>query len=181
MRVSVSLGNETDAAALSALHSLVGEDLTRRFGRGVWSWKTSERGALHNLRTARVLVARRGKTIVGTLNLPTKKPWAIDVSYFTPVKKAIYLTGMAVRPEMQRKGIGTRLIQDAVKHVRAWPADAIRLDAFDGPAGAAEFYSKCGFREVARVAYKNDPLIYFEFLVARKLVGRKLEKSVSRF
>jgi hypothetical protein len=46
-----------------------------------------------------------------------------------------------------------------------WPADAIRLDAFDAEAGAGGFYSKCGFREVGRVSYRNVPLIYFEMLV----------------
>ncbi len=55
-----------------------------------------------------------------------------------------------------------------MKQVRAWPADAIRLDAFDSPAGAGAFYAKCGFREVVHVAYRKDPLIYFEMLVRRQ-------------
>jgi GNAT superfamily N-acetyltransferase len=91
---------------------------------------------------------RKGEAIVGTLHLPTKKPWAIDLSYFTPVKKALYLTNMAVLPPMQSQGIGRRLLEVAAKKARAWPADAIRLDAFDADAGAGGFYAKCGFREV---------------------------------
>ena len=166
--MSICTASEADAGELAALHTAVAEDLTGRYGRGFWSSKTSDKGALLALRNSRVLVARRGKTIVGTLNLPTKKPWAIDVSYFTPVERAVYLTGMAVLPEMQRKGIGTKLVREAVKQVRAWPADAIRLDAFDSPAGAGAFYAKCGFREVAHVVYRKDPLIYFELLVLRQ-------------
>jgi hypothetical protein len=54
------------------------------------------------MRHSRVLVARKGKAIVGTLLLPTKKPWAIDVSYFTPVRMPLYLIAMAVLPTMQR-------------------------------------------------------------------------------
>lgn len=69
---------------------------------------------------------------------------------------------MAVIPKMQRKGIGRKLLLEALKLTRAWPADAIRLDAFDATAGAGEFYAKCGFREVAHVVYKKDSLIYFE-------------------
>jgi hypothetical protein len=42
------------------------------------------------------------------------------------------------------------------------PADAIRLDAYDAQAGAGPFYTKCGYRELAHVVYKNNPLIYFE-------------------
>jgi hypothetical protein len=44
----------------------------------------------------------------------------------------------------------------------AWPADAIRLDAWDAQAGAGEFYRKCGYREVGRAAYRKTRLIYFE-------------------
>ncbi len=117
------------------------------------------------MRHSRVVIARKGKSIVGTLHLPTKKPWAIDVSYFTPVKKSLYLTHMAVIPALQRQGIGRLLLKEAVKHARAWPADAIRLDAFDADAGAGGFYAKCGFRELARVTYRDVPHIYYELVL----------------
>ncbi len=104
--------------------------------------------------------------MVGTLNLQTKKPWAIDVTYFTPVKKALYLVSMAVIPAMQRRGIGQLLLREAAKQARAWPADALRLDAFDSDAGAGAFYAKCGFRETGRTTYRNAPLIYFELVMS---------------
>ena len=166
MNLSFSIATEADAAALAALHTVVAEDLTRRFGRGPWSSATSERGVLFGMRHSRVVIARKGKGIVGTLRLPTKKPWAIDVSYFTRAKKPLYLTHMAVIPTLQRQGIGSRLLREAVKQARAWPADAIRLDAFDARAGAGAFYTKCGFREVGRVTYRKAPLIYFEWLAS---------------
>jgi GNAT superfamily N-acetyltransferase len=100
------------------------------------------------------------------MRLANKKPWAIDVNYFTPVKKAIYLTGMAVLPPLQRQGIGRLLIRRAVEEARAWPAEAIRLDAFDADAGAGPFYSRCGFRETARILYRKNPLIYFELVLS---------------
>lgn len=164
MKLSFSIAKLADAPALAALHTSVAEDLTQRFGRGVWSSKTSEKGVLFNMRHSLVIVARRGKIIVGTLNLPTKKPWAIDVSYFTPVTKALYLTGMAVAPSLQRQGIGRLLLKEAVKRARSFPSDAIRLDAFDADAGAGPFYAKCGFREVGRTTYRKAPLIYFELV-----------------
>ena len=40
----------------------------------------------------------------------------------------IYLTDMAVRPDYQGKGIGRAMLAEAVRIVREWPADAIRLD-----------------------------------------------------
>jgi GNAT superfamily N-acetyltransferase len=105
------------------------------------------------------------RRIVATLRLATKKPWAIDTTYFTAVRRPLYLTSMAVRPRAQRKGVGRRLLQEAAAVARAWPADAIRLDAFDAAAGAAPFYAKCAFCEIAHVRYKKSPLVYFELLL----------------
>ena len=165
MKLVFAVAATTDAAELAALHTAVSEDLTQRFGHGFWSSAATERGVLANMRLpkfSRILIARSGRRIIGTLRLATKKPWAIDTAYFTPADKPLYLTGMAVHPSHQRKGIGRLLMKEAESIARAWPADAIRLDAFDAAAGAGPFYAKCGYREVARVTYRNDPLIYFE-------------------
>jgi ribosomal protein S18 acetylase RimI-like enzyme len=176
MKLSFSTAIPADAPALAALHTAIAEDLTRLHGRGHWSFRATERGVLFHMKTARVLVARENAArenaarqsaardkhgIVGALNLQTKKPWAIDVSYFTAVKKALYLTGMAVDLAHQKKGIGRLMLDEAIRQARAFPADAIRLDAYDHAAGAGAFYAKCGFREVGRVTYRKQPLFYF--------------------
>jgi hypothetical protein len=57
------------------------------------------------------------------------------------------------------------LLKEAEATARAWPADALRLDAYDAEAGAGPFYEKCGFREVGRVSYKRNPLVYFELML----------------
>jgi GNAT superfamily N-acetyltransferase len=169
MKLNFAVATNSDAAELAALHSAAAEDLTRRFGEGFWSSAPSERAVLNHLRKpkfSRILIARSDRQrIVATLRLATKKPWAIDTAYFTKVMRPLYLTGMAVQPEFQRQGMGRRLLKEAEAAARAWPADAIRLDAFDADAGAGAFYAKCGFREVARVTYKRDPLIYFEMIL----------------
>ena len=169
MKLAFANAINSDAADLAALHTAVSDALTRRFGEGFWSSSPSERAILNDLRKPkfrRILIARSdGHRIIAALRLATKKPWAIDTAYFTKVMRPLYLTGMAVHPEFQRQGIGRLLLNEAEAVARAWPADAIRLDAFDAAAGAGAFYAKCGFREVARVTYKNDPLIYFEIIL----------------
>jgi len=165
MKLTFATATNTDAAELAALHTAAAEDLTQRFGHGFWSSPTTERGVLANMRLpkfSRILIARANRRIIGALRLATKKPWAIDTAYFTPAERPLYLTGMAVHPSHQRAGIGRQLMKQAETIARAWPADAIRLDAFDAAAGAGAFYAKCGYRDVAHVVYKKDPLIYFE-------------------
>jgi len=111
-------------------------------------------------------VGRSGKRVLTVLRLAPKKPWAIDVAYFTPVKRPLYLTGMAVSVAHQRQGLGRLALEDARGVAAAWPADSIRLDAYDAEVGAGAFYARCGFRERGRVVYKGGPLVYCEMLLA---------------
>lgn len=165
MKLTFAVATNADAPELAALHSAAAGDLTRRFGSGFWSSPPSERAVLATMRMpkfSRILIARSKGCIIGTLRLATKKPWAIDTAYFAAAQRPLYLTGMAVHPDLQRTGIGRQLLKQAESVAREWPADTIRLDAFDAAAGAGPFYAKCGYREVARVTYKRDPLVYFE-------------------
>ena len=165
MRLRFADATESDAAEIAALRSAAGENLTATYGRGHWSGGLTEKGVLSGIRNARVLLARRGKQLAGTLLLIPKKPWAIDTSYFTPAKRPLYLLNMAVAPALQRRGVGRALLRHAAAVARDWPSDAIRLDAYDVGAGAGGFYASCGYREVGRVSYRGVPLIYYEFVL----------------
>ena len=154
-----------DVAVIAGLQNAVAGALTARFGPGHWSTLVSERGAALSHRHARVRVGRDGRRILTVVRLATKKPWAIDVSYFTPVKRPLYLTGMAVSVAHQRQGLGRLALDDACVVAEKWPAEAIRLDAYDAKAGAGGFYDRCGFTECGRVVYKGTPLVYYERLL----------------
>jgi len=114
------------------------------------------------MRISRVILACVDGELVATLRLTTRKPWAIDPTYFTPCRLPLYLHDMAIVPHCQRQGIGRQLLAEAIRVAKQWPADAIRLDAYDAAAGAGGFYARCGFTEVGRVTYRGTPLIYFE-------------------
>lgn len=166
MRYSLQLATVDDAQALASLHTAVAEHLTGQYGAGIWSGKTSEKGVLYAMRNSQVFVARQDREIIATLRLATKKPWAIDTRYFTTAHQPLYLLAMAVTPAKQRQGIGKRCMKEVTRIARAFPADAIRLDAYDARAGAGGFYARCGFKEVGRVIYRKAPLIYYELLLA---------------
>jgi len=117
------------------------------------------------MRTSQVFVARVGPELTGTLRLTTTKPWAIDIHYFSPCRKPLYLLSMAIAPQWQRQGLGRRCLDEARCIGRSWLADALRLDAYNADAGAGPFYESCGFREVGRNTYRAVPLIYFETLL----------------
>lgn len=167
MRGALALkqATESDVVAIAKLRAAAARHLTSTFGHGHWSAPGTENGVRLDLRKPGLFVARRGRCLIATLRLSTKKPWAVDPAYFTDIGVPLYLTNMAVQPELQRSGIGRGCLEEAVRIARDWPAGAIRLDAYDAEAGAGGFYARCGFREVGRVVYRSVPLVYYERLV----------------
>jgi ribosomal protein S18 acetylase RimI-like enzyme len=161
-RITLETATAADAGAIASLRKAVAEDMTVRFGRGPWSSSGTEKGVLFDMRRAMVCVARARGRVIATLNLSTRKPWAIDTAYFSRCDVPLYLTSMAVAPHVQGAGIGRQCIDEVRRIGKRWPGDAVRLDAWDAEAGAGDFYRKCGFREVGRASYKGTPLIYFE-------------------
>ena len=165
MRIVLQPAIPADVTDLVSLRTAVAQKLTARYGKGHWSSCSTERGVLFTMKISTVFVARDSDKLIATLALSTRKPWAIDRKYFAASKKPLYLTAMAVDPDLQRQGIGRLCIEQTRQIAMGWPSDAIRLDAYDAEAGAGSFYEKCGFREVGRATYRAVPLIYFEMLL----------------
>jgi GNAT superfamily N-acetyltransferase len=160
---------EEHANEIWTMRSLVAAHLELMHGSGHWTAEPTENSVLNGVRNSYVLIAQKGATIVGTLRLLTKKPWAIDANLFTPVTRPLYLVDMAVAPGSQRQGVGRAMLREANRVAAEWPADALWLDAYDALAGAGGFYASCGFSEVGHKEYKGTPLVYFE----KPVVGAK--------
>ena len=165
MTLLFTLASASDVGAVVSLRAAVAQDLTRRHGRGHWSSVGTEKSVLRDIRTSHVILAWEGEEAVGTARLAAKRPWAINPAYFTPSSKVLYLTDMAVSPNRQRQGIGRRCLDQARVVAVEHDAQAIRLDAYEGDAGAGQFYAKCGFAERGRISYRSTRLIYYEMLL----------------
>ena len=61
--------------------------------------------------------------------------------------------------------MGRLMLDEAAVVGRRLPGDALRLDAYNHPAGAGPFYAKCGYREVGHATYRGVPLSYYEMLL----------------
>lgn len=165
MELRFRLASQTDIPELLRLQLAIDADQAECFGDDRYTTTISEKSIARSLKSSRMVIATRRGQIVGTVRMETKKPWAIDLSYFTPGCKAIYLHNVNVDPTLQRSGIGRQLME-RVKHVaKEWPVDAIRLDAYDGPSGAGPFYRKCGFKKMGHAVYRGVPLIYYELVL----------------
>jgi GNAT superfamily N-acetyltransferase len=160
--VTMQIATAADVPDIVALRAAVAAKLTTEYGKGPWTSVSSEKAVRYDMRTSKVFILRQKSRLVATLRLTSKKPWAIDPSYFTKCNRPLYLLSMAVTPDLQRCGIGRSCIEEVKQICRQWPADALRLDAHDTPAGAGQFYFKCGFQNVGQTSYRSCPLEYFE-------------------
>lgn len=165
MRVKLHRATDSDVEAIFSLKEAVADSLTRQFGKGHWSTFGTEAGVVRSVKSSTLWVARSRAGVIAVLSLSTRKPWAIDPAYFTAARTPLYLTDMAVEPMMQGQGIGRVCLDEARRIAVEHPAGAIRLDAYDAPAGAGGFYAKCGYREVGRAVYRKNPLVYYEILI----------------
>lgn len=164
-RLQISKAGEDDIPALAALRRDTARELTARYGFGHWSHEGSDDTVRRGMEGSFYLIGIEQKEIVAALRLSPSRPWAIDPSHFTPVRRPLYLTDMAVSPARQRSGLGRILLTAAKEEAIRLRAGAIRLDAYDAPAGAGEFYTRCGFLPRGVVVYRQVPLIYFELLL----------------
>lgn len=164
MDLTFSDATDADGAAMAALRNGAAASLAARFGPGPWSPPSRVAGVRLGTVPGRscVRVGRRDGSVVSALRLQARKPWAIDVTWFSSAARPLYLTDMVVDPAHQRMGLGRAALDDATRTALAWPADAIRLDAWDADAGAGPFYERCGYTERGRVVYRGTPLIYYE-------------------
>jgi len=165
MPLTFADARDDDLAELQALHAAVAADLTARFGDGAWSREGFGKRLDVVPNRSRVRVGRLDGHVVSSLRLQTRKPWSIDPAYFTPVRRPVYLVGMAVAVPHQRRGIGRAALDDARTIALEWGAEAIRLDAYDAAAGAGPFYLRCGWTDRGRATYRGQPHVYREMLL----------------
>lgn len=165
MSLVFTLAGPDEADEVAEVSAAAARDLTARFGAGHWSGEPTGDGLRSGLRRAPAWLAREGGRAVATFRLATRKPWAIDPAWFTPCARPLYLTDMAVHPGFQGRGVGRRCVEEMLVMARRRPAGAIRLDAYDAPAGAGGFYARCGFAERGRVTYRSTPLVYYELVL----------------
>ena len=168
MELVFAVATNADAAAIAALRMAAARGLTERFGVGTWTFAAeSEASVQAEIRSSTIVFARDDGVVVGALRLATRNPWIGNTAFFTPCDRPIFLTSMAVAPKRQRHGIGRRLLAEAENVALGLGGEMLRLDSYAGPAGAAEFYRKCGFREVHRGDYNGTALIWFEKALQR--------------
>lgn len=62
-----------------------------------------------------------------------------------------YLTGIMVMPEFQRRGVGTRIVESLLAHIKRVPYENTLVEALPQP-GLENFYARFGFKACRQYA-----------------------------
>jgi len=81
---------------------------------------------------------------------------------------AMIVHRLCVRPDLQGRGIGHRLMKFAEDHATTSAYRSIRLDAYSGNAAAVAFYRQRGYRHVGQLYFprRSLPFDLFERAVS---------------
>lgn len=161
--VTLHQARSGEVDAVREILAAAAADLTARFGPGHWSHVRGIDTLRQYARSGSLHVVGTAGSPVGVLRLTDRKPGFFRKEWFArPQERAGYLFDMAVHPHRQRCGIGRRAMALAEQVARDTRWHALRLDAYAGPAGAGEFYRKCGYVLVHSAAFRGVALEYFE-------------------
>ena len=151
------------AAPAHAILAASSDELARLHGPGRWG-ETVKLGAFKRGVLLRALyLATCGGVPAATFCLARRRPSFYAPTLFArPDAPASYLSSMAVAPALQRQGLGRWCLEQAEALAARQRLAYMRLDAYEGPAGAGPFYQKCGYRAVGRVPLSGAALIVFE-------------------
>ena len=76
--------------------------------------------------------------------------------------KSLYLSKIALLPKYQKKGIGAKMIQNAIEIVHSQKKVVI-LDCWNGNLNLKEYYTKLGFKYIMDLPEENYFISVFSF------------------
>jgi len=156
------LATRADASDVQNVRAAAADDLTTKHGAGHWSMVSTPITIRNQIDDNRVYIAKQDQ-IVGTYTLDTQKIAFYRKDWFAyPNDPSLYLSNMAVVPKFQHMGKGRAIMMEIERLAKKMDCLAIRLDAYDSPAGAGRFYEKCGYEHVHHGILGYTAYTYFE-------------------
>ena len=167
MNVAIRAAERADAETIHAIRTSAADALTAEFGSGHWSHVESLDTLRRHAVDRDLFLAMSNGEAFGTFELESKTPGFYSRHWFTdPDAPAYYLFSMAIVKTSQRRGLGRTIMDEMEAMAVAHGKRALRLDAYDAPAGAGVFYEKCGFVLVHEGSFNRVPLRYYEKVLA---------------
>jgi predicted N-acetyltransferase YhbS len=121
---------------------------------------------LKRLQSGIPFVAESNGTIIGTVTLYKSSPDSRCEWYRNP--GVCYFGQFAVRPDLQRNGIGSRLYKHIEASARSLGAAELALDTAEGAVHLRQWYERLGFRFIQFTSW--DEVNYRSVILSKSLV-----------
>jgi ribosomal-protein-alanine N-acetyltransferase len=132
-----------EAEHLDAILAIEEEVFPTPWTRGMFEQEIMRRNALHGPGSYAVVAVHEGEVI------------AYSIAWF--LLDEAHLVNIAVRPDLQQRGIGTLLLHHLIDDARSWDKTIITLEVRESNTVAQAFYRGFLFREIGvRRSYYTD-------------------------
>jgi len=134
--------------------------------RGVMQWDTtypSVDTVEDDIANKTLFVLTADEDCVGVVTLDANADAAYASLKWKFEEPALIVHRLCIRPRLQGRGFGHRLMQFAEDRVSAGDYRSIRLDAYSQNASAVKFYQQRGYRQVGQIFFPRRPLPFYLF------------------
>jgi GNAT superfamily N-acetyltransferase len=159
------------ASEVEAVHEILrkcGQDMKVRLGLGHWDppypldlmRRDAEKGGVYTV--------RHGDRAVGTFTIGTEPFSYYDMTIWeAPGARAMYVSRLAVLPELQGNGIGRWCMGTVEQLARDDGCAAVRLDVYGKHKKLLEFYTRLGYLRRGVVDFREAELVCFERVIRK--------------
>lgn len=157
-----------DVEPLHAILRECGIDMRERLGLTHWVPPYPLESMRRDAETREVFAVFSGEGLLGTFTVGTdlpayyRLPGVQTTAPWTADDRALYVGRLAVRPHLQRRGIGTWCMETTQGLARDRGYPCLRLDVVEAHTGGVAFYRRLGYAECGRVwdpAGRFDPAV----------------------
>lgn len=121
-------------------------DHMHQHGMSHWLGVYDESSVRENTLTKQVYVLEKDAQILGCIAMGAKKAGYYDACWPTAPEADIYITQLAVSPEVQGSGYGKLLMEFCLNKIQD---ESVQLDAVDHYPALLKFYKNLGFHIIA--------------------------------
>lgn len=169
----IRLANESD---VDVAWELLVACRTALLERGIAQWDTiypSRDTVRNDVASAALYMLTADNGCVGLVTLDGNAHSDYASMEWESEEPALIVHRLCVRPGMQGRGFGQRLMRFAEEHAANNGYRSIRLDAYSGNASAVSFYQQRGYRQVGQLYFPRRPLPFYlyEWRVPQRLRG----------
>ncbi len=108
---------------------------------------------------------KRNGEIVGTVSLPSKRPFYYPDNIFMDDKKSWYVCRLAVNRDFKGAGFGEEMMRMVEEESNSNDVDVLRLDVVKENDFLEAYYAKGGFKKVGEDSIFDTPTVFMEKII----------------